>query len=144
MKLSIRSRYGTRLMLDMAQHYNEGPIQLGDIAKRQDVSVKYLEQIVRFLKSAGLVLAQRGAQGGYMLAYPPDKITVRTVVEVLEGTLSVVDCLDKKTCGRMGKCIARNVWDRLTKVMQDTLEAVTLASLMEECLKTPDGSNFEI
>ena len=144
MQLSTRTRYGLRLLLGLAMRYNQGYIQLHEIARTEEISVKYLEQIVRFLKSAGLVLAQRGAQGGYMLAYPPDKITVRNVVEVLEGTLSVVDCLDKKACGRMGICIARNVWDKLTKVMQETLEAVTLASLMEECQKTPDGSNFEI
>ena len=80
MKLSTRSRYGTRLMLDMAQHYREGPIHLGDIAKRQDVSVKYLEQIIIPLKKAHYIESVRGSKGGHILTKPPEEITVGEIV----------------------------------------------------------------
>ena len=85
MKLSTRSRYGTRLMLDMAEHYNEGPIQLGVIAKRQNIPVKYLEQIIIPLKKANYVKSVRGNRGGHMLAKPPDAISVGEIVDLMEG-----------------------------------------------------------
>ncbi len=85
MQLSTRSRYGTRLMLDMAQHYNDGPIHLSDIAKRQDLSVKYLEQIIIPLKKAGYIESLRGPQGGHILAKPPEEITVKEIVGLLGG-----------------------------------------------------------
>ena len=84
MKLSTRSRYGTRMLLDMAQHYNQGPVQVGDIAKRQGISVKYLEQIIIPLKRAGYVKSARGPKGGHALARRPEEITVGEIVALLE------------------------------------------------------------
>ena len=89
MKLSTRSRYGTRMMLDLAQRYDDGPVQIGDIAKRQDISVKYLEQLIIPLKKAKYVTSVRGPKGGHMLAKSPEKITVGEIVELLEGGTSL-------------------------------------------------------
>ena len=95
MKLSTRSRYGTRLLLDIAQHYNQGPIQLGDIAGRQDISVKYLEQIIIPLKKAHLIETVRGPKGGHLLARPPEEITVAEVVALMEEGASLVECTER-------------------------------------------------
>ena len=93
MRLSTRGRYGTRLMVDLAQHYADGPVSLAEIAKRQDLSAKYLEQLIILLKGAGLIRSVRGRRGGYMLARRPEEISVGEIVETLEGKLSLVDCV---------------------------------------------------
>jgi Rrf2 family protein len=131
MKLSTRSRYGTRLMLDMAQHYNEGPIHLGDIAKRQGVSVKYLEQIIIPLKKAHYIESVRGSKGGHILAKPPEEITVGEIVGVLEEGLSLVECVeDPAVCERAEVCPTRLLWKEASEAMLDRLQAVTLADLV--------------
>ncbi len=132
MKLSTRSRYGTRLMLDMAQHYNEGPIQLGDIAKRQDVSVKYLEQIIIPLKKAHYIESVRGPKGGHVLAKPPEEITVGEIVALLEEGTSLLECcVDATVCQRADICPTRLLWKEASEAMFDKLQAVTLADLVK-------------
>lgn len=132
MKLSTRSRYGTRLMLDMARHYNEGPVQLGDIAKRQDVSVKYLEQIIIPLKRAHYIESVRGPKGGHILAKPPEKITVGEIVAVLEEGTTLVECIeDPMVCERANICPTRILWKEVSEAMFGRLQAVTLADLVE-------------
>ena len=132
MKLSTRSRYGTRLMLDMAEHYNEGPIQLGDIAKRQDVSVKYLEQIIIPLKKAHYIESVRGPKGGHILTKPPDEITVGEIVAILEAGISLVECVEDPTvCERAARCPTRLLWKEVSEAMFERLQAVTLADLVE-------------
>jgi len=133
MKLSTRSRYGTRLMLDMAQHYNDGPIHLSDIAKRQDVSVKYLEQIIIPLKKAGYIESLRGPQGGHILAKPPEEITVKEIVGLLEEGTSLVECCDDTTvCKRTDICPTRILWKEASEAMFDRLQTITLADLVEK------------
>jgi Rrf2 family protein len=133
MKLSTHSRYGTRLMLDMAQHYNDGPIHLSDIAKRQDISVKYLEQIIIPLKKAGYIKSLRGAKGGHILAKPPEKITVKEIVGLLEKGTSLVECCDDTTvCKRTDICPTRILWKEASEAMFDRLQAITLADLVEK------------
>ena len=132
MKLSTRSRYGTRLMLELAQHYREGPLQLGDIAKRQEVSAKYLEQIIIPLKKAHYIESLRGSKGGHFLAKPPEKITVGEIVAVLEEGTSLVECVaDPTVCERADICPTRLLWKEASEAMFDRLEAVTLADLVE-------------
>jgi Rrf2 family protein len=132
MKLSTRSRYGTRLMLDMAQHYREGPIHLGDIAKRQDVSVKYLEQIIIPLKKAHYIESLRGSKGGHILTKPPEEITVGEIVALLEEGSGLVACAqDTTVCERAGICPTRLLWKEAYEAMFDRLEAITLADLVE-------------
>jgi Rrf2 family iron-sulfur cluster assembly transcriptional regulator len=133
MKLSTRSRYGTRLMLDMAQHYQEGPIQLGDIAKRQDVSVKYLEQIIIPLKKAHYIKSLRGPKGGHILTKPPEKITVAEIVALLEASTSLVDCtVDSTVCERANSCPTRLIWQEASEAMFARLQSITLADLVEK------------
>ena len=133
MKLSTRSRYGTRLMLDMAQHYHEGPIQLGDIAKRQSVSLKYLEQIIIPLKKARYIESVRGAKGGHTLSKPPEEITVGEIVAILEAGTSLVECVDDAAvCERADICPTRLLWKEVSEAMLDRLQAVTLSDLVEK------------
>lgn len=131
MKLSTRSRYGTRMILDMAQHHNKGPIQLGDIAKRQNVSLKYLEQIIRPLKRANYVKSFRGSKGGHMLNKPPEEITVGEVVALLEGGARLTNCsANPETCERVDSCLTRYLWIEASKAMFEKLSNITFADLM--------------
>ena len=131
MKLSTRSRYGTRLMLDMAEHHNQGPIQLGDIAKRQNISLKYLEQIIRPLKKADYIKSFRGAKGGHMLSKPPEKISVGEIVTLLEGGNTLIRCAENpENCERVDTCLTRFLWMEASKAMFDRLAAITFADLI--------------
>jgi Rrf2 family protein len=138
MKLSTRSRYGTRLMLDMAQHYHEGPIHLADVATRQGISVKYLEQIIIPLKKANYVKSRRGPKGGHILAKPPEEITVGEIVALLEDGMSFVECSDHDgSCERSSTCLTRRLWKEAAQVMFDKLYSATLADVMKEAEPSP-------
>jgi Rrf2 family transcriptional regulator, iron-sulfur cluster assembly transcription factor len=133
MKFTTRSRYGTRLALDIALHGNDGPVRIKDIAKRQNISVKYLEKLVRDLKQAGYIVSKRGPKGGHQLAKPQDMISVGEIVSVLEGELSLVDCVAKgENCARVAYCMTRDVWSQAAKAMSDKLHSITLAELVEK------------
>jgi len=133
MKLSTRSRYGTRLLLDMAQHYNQGPIQLGEIARRQGISVKYLEQIIIPLKKARFIDTVRGPKGGHLLARPPAEITVAEIVTLLEDGVSLVECTERaEICGRADTCPTRPIWKEASQAMINALKSITLADLVEK------------
>lgn len=134
MKLSTRSRYGTRLLLDMARHYDQGPVQLNDIAERQGVSVKYLEQILIPLKKAGYVTSKRGPKGGHMLAKAPGEVTVGEIVVLLEGKSEFVQCLSNpEICNRSDDCLTRPLWKQALDAMQEKLDGVSLADLLDGC-----------
>jgi Rrf2 family protein len=121
------------MMLDMAQHYDEGPIQIGDIAKRQDISVKYLEQLIIPLKKANYVKSVRGPKGGHMLAKLPEEITVGEIVKVLEGGISLSDCIENPhTCNKSSSCLTRGLWGEATQAMYDKLNSVTLSKMIKE------------
>jgi Rrf2 family iron-sulfur cluster assembly transcriptional regulator len=131
MKLSTRSRYGTRMMLDMAQHYDKGPTQIGAIAERQDISVKYLEQLIIPLKQAKYVQSVRGPKGGHMLAKPPDEITVGEIVDVLEGGIHLTHCVENPdVCEKSKDCLTRTLWEEATQAVYDKLGAVTLSEMI--------------
>jgi Rrf2 family protein len=132
MKLSTRGRYGVRLMLDLALHYGDGPIYLKDIAERQGISEKYLWQMVNPLKAAGLIVSTRGAHGGYALGKEPGSISLKELLEVLEGSLCLVDCVDDPSlCERAPSCISRDIWGEASRGMQQALEQTTLATMVE-------------
>lgn len=132
MKLSTRSRYGTRMMLDLASHYEEGPVQIGEIAKREDISVKYLEQLIIPLKKNGFVKSLRGPKGGHMLAKHPGDISMGEVVRALEGGIDLTVCIENPDeCTRSSRCAARGLWEETTKVMYEKLDSVTLLELIE-------------
>jgi Rrf2 family protein len=141
MKLSTRSRYGTRLMLDMARHYNGSPIQLGDIAKRQEVSVKYLEQIIIPLKKAHFISSVRGPKGGHILTRPPDEITVGEILAVLEDGATLVECIEHPSvCDRADLCPTRLIWKELSEAMFAKLLTITLADLVQQAKALESGS----
>jgi Rrf2 family protein len=129
-KLSTKSRYGTRMLVDMAQRYNQGPIQLGEIAKRQDISVKYLEQIIIPLKKAQYVKSVRGPKGGHILAKPPEEITLAEIVALLEEVSSLVECTENaEVCTRSDTCPTRLIWKEASEAMFERLKSITLADL---------------
>ena len=131
MKLSTKSRYGTRMILDLAQRYGKGAIQLGEIARRQNISLKYLEQIIRPLKKAKYVKSYRGAKGGHMLNKPPNEITVGEVVALLEGGDTLVNCdQDPESCERIDSCVTRYLWMEAATAMYERLATITFADLM--------------
>lgn len=132
MKLSTRSRYGTRLVLDLAERYNQGPIRLSDIARRQNISIKYLEHLIRPLKQADYVKSVRGPKGGHYLVKPPEDISIGDIVAVLEGGIELTKCTsDPQTCQRSGDCATRFVWYEATKAMYQRLSQITISDLMK-------------
>lgn len=133
MKLSTKSRYGTRLMLDMAQHYNNGAIQLSDIARRQDISQKYLEQIIIPLKKAKYIRSIRGAKGGYLLEKAPEDVTVGEIVTLFEGRADICECSENpETCCRTDICLTRNIWIEAAEAMYGKLNSITFLDLIEK------------
>ena len=133
MKLSTRSRYGTRMMLDLAQHYDEGPVQIRNVSKRENISVKYLEQIIIPLKKANFIKSVRGPKGGHMLAKPPKAITVGEIVRVLEGGINLSSCIENpEVCDRTSDCLTRDLWEETTKAMYEKLNSATLSKMINE------------
>jgi Rrf2 family protein len=133
MKISMRARYGLRLMIELGAHDGKGPLFLKNIARSQDISEKYLSQIVIDLKAANLIIATRGAHGGYSLARPPAEITTLDIVTALEGDLTLVECTrDPKRCIRATQCVSQGVWEKLGQAMMDSLRQIDLAELVEQ------------
>lgn len=132
MKLSTRARYGTRALLDLALHQGEQPVILKDIARRQQVSLRYLEHIIGSLIAAGIIRSARGARGGVSLARPPEEIRLSEVVQVLEGSITPAEYVDNPgVCDRSELCITRDIWGELKKAMNGLLESITLQDLLE-------------
>ncbi|MBN1499584.1 MAG: Rrf2 family transcriptional regulator [Spirochaetes bacterium] len=132
MKLSTRSRYGVRLMIELALNHQNGFMQLSTISQKQDISLKYLGQIVIQLKGAGLVMSGRGKNGGYSLSKSPSDINLRQVVEVLEGGISLVECIPDSDCSRAGVCVTREIWKQLSDDMASKLEKISLQYLADK------------
>jgi len=131
MRLSTRARYGTRLMLELANHFKKGSLFLKDIAKKEDISEKYLSHLVIPLKAVGYISSTRGAHGGYRLAKSPNEITLKGIVNTLEGGISPVECIENPdVCPRIDKCTARNVWLKLDEKMSELLDSITLDDLV--------------
>ena len=132
MKLSTRSQYGVRLMLALAQSYGKGYIYLKDIARSEGISEKYLSLITIPLKGVGLINASRGARGGYALARPPSEVTLKEIVDVLEGDSCLVDCMkDISACPRVPICASRDIWMLLGGKIAETLNSFTLERLVK-------------
>lgn len=143
MKISTRGRYSLRFMIDLAQHYSEGYISLKDIAKRQNISKKYLEQIIPFLNRSNLLIANKGHMGGYMLPKAPAEITVREILESAEGSLAPVSCMDNGTvvCDNAEECLTLPIYKGLYDVVINYLESVTLQDIID---KVPDNCEYYI
>jgi Rrf2 family protein len=132
MKLSTRARYGVRLMVELALNYGKGSVYLKDIAKGQNISEKYLSLIVIPLRGVGLVNSIRGAHGGYSLAKDPSQITMKEIVDVLEGDCSLVDCVNNpSTCPRVPICASHDIWAIIGGKISETLSSITLDMLVK-------------
>ena len=132
MRLSTKSRYGTRAVLDIALHAQNGPVNLGDISARQEISRKYLGQIISQLLTADILESIRGPQGGYILGRSPKEITLGDIIRTLDGSFAPVRCVDKPSlCKRTEKCATREVWAKAKESMECLFDEVTVADLME-------------
>jgi Rrf2 family protein len=131
MKISTKIRYGTRAMLELACRYGEGPIELREIAKRENISLKYLEQVIVPLRTAGLVKSARGSKGGYSLAKHPSEIYLKDLVETLDGPLNLIECLkDPKVCQKVPYCITRDIWKEVSEAIDGIFHSVTLEEMV--------------
>jgi len=133
MKLSTRTRYAVRAIIELAQNDSKKPLQLKIIAQRQDISVKYLEQLMAVLRSAGFVRSIRGSKGGYVLAKTPNEIKLNEVLHRLEGTVATVECVENDDyCSRSADCAARYLWTKVEQAIERALESVTLQDLVDK------------
>ncbi len=144
MKISTKGRYGLRAMVDLAANSKGEYIPLSDIAKRQDVSENYLEQVFGTLRKTGLVKSIKGAQGGYTISDNPSRITVGSILRALEGELSVVDDLEaqKKSGNIIEQCISEKVWESINKSINGIVDTITLEDLTEEFLRIKNSNEF--
>ena len=133
MKISSKGRYALRLMLDIAQHDNGKPVRIKDISSRQEISDKYLEQIISILNKAGFVRSIRGPQGGYLLTHHPEEYTVGMILRLTEGSLAPVACLEGEvnSCYRQENCVTLRVWEKLRDAINGVVDRITLADLLE-------------
>ncbi len=132
MKISTKGRYALRMLLDLAEHQNCGYISLKDIADRQGISKKYLEQIIPIFNKSGILKTVRGSQGGYQLSKAPDKYTVGDILRLTEGSLSPVSCAEEPSeCERSADCAMLSVWQGLYKVINEYLDSITLQDIMD-------------
>ncbi len=132
MKLSTRGRYATRALLDLALHEGEEPVLLKDIAQRQQISLRYLEHLITPLIAGGIVLSTRGPRGGVSLAKPREEIRLSEVIQLLEGSIAPVECVNNPgICTRSELCVTRDIWSELKKAMNGVLESITLQDLVE-------------
>ena len=133
MRLSTRARYGTRAMLDVALQGWEGPVHLRDIARRQEISKKYLEHLVSRLEVAGLLRSIRGAGGGISLTRPPSEIKLSQIFQTLEGPIALVECVDNpQWCPRSSGCATRDIWMEMGHLLSDFLASQTLDDLCRQ------------
>ena len=134
MKISTKGRYALRMMLDLAQHQSDGYVALRDIAQRQNISKKYLEQIVPVLNKFDILRTNRGFQGGYRLAKSPDQYTVGEILRLTEGNLAPVACLEHEPieCERSGECPTLPVWQGLYRVICEYLDGITLQDILDQ------------
>ena len=141
MKISTKGRYALRMLLDMAQHQQEGYVTLKDIAQRQGISKKYLEQIALILGQAGILHGVRGHQGGYRLVGKPADYTVLEVLQAMEGSLAPVACLDQgdNLCSRRGECLTLPLWEGLDAVISNYLSGITLQDVLDGKVGAPQA-----
>ena len=141
-RISTKGRYALRLMLDLAENNTGEPVRLKDVARRQEVSEKYLEQIISVLNKSGYVRSIRGPMGGYILSNPPSEYTVGMILRLTEGSLSPVECIEDDTiCHRQESCVTKYVWTKIAEAVNNVVDHITL-----EDLKTlgSEGSTYII
>lgn len=133
MKLSARSRYAARVLLDLAEHSGDTPVCASSISENTDISVPFIEQILRPLKNAGFIKSVRGAYGGHTLLKDPSEITLGDVVRTMSGDISITLCgSEPDSCPRTSNCRTRVAWEHISHVIERELDAITLANLMND------------
>lgn len=143
MKISTRTRYGMRAILELALAYKAGPLQIKVIAQRQNISAKYLEQLIAMIKAAGLVRSMRGPHGGYVLSKPPQDIKLSEIFRHLEGPVLTVECVEnQEACEQYADCITRQLWMEVNDAILNVLENKTLQDLVEMAEK--EKLNYQI
>ncbi len=132
MKLSTRARYGTKALLELALHWGEEPVLLKDISQRQQIPLPYLEHLISPLAQAGIIKGTRGTRGGVSLLKPPREIILSEVIQLLEGSIAPVECVDNpETCPHSDLCVTHDIWDEVKEAISKVLESVTLQDLVE-------------
>lgn len=141
MKISTKGRYALRMLIELAEQQDNGFIALKDIAAKQDISKKYLEQIIPILNRSGILMTNRGYQGGYKLAKAPGEITIGEILRNTEGSLAPVACLEQtpNQCERCNECITLPVWIGLEKVVNEYLDGITLQDILDRKNKQIDN-----
>lgn len=143
MKISTRAQYGTRALLDIASHYTGVPIRERDIAMRQNIPLPYLERLINMLVGTGIVISTRGSKGGVKLAKSPQDIKLIEVVSILEGSMTVVECLDNPdVCPRSKFCSTKDLWGDVNRAMLEVLESNTLQDLVDRQREKDDTQQF--
>lgn len=146
MKLSTKGRYGLRALIDLALYSDEEAVSIQSISNRQNISDSYLEQLMRKLKNNGLLVSERGAQGGYRLAKPAEEISVGDVLRALEGSLEAVSCGvgNNEHCQGEDLCVTRYVWQEINKSIQETVDSIKISQLVEESRKARDKGQIKV
>jgi Rrf2 family cysteine metabolism transcriptional repressor len=134
MKLSTKGRYGVKAMFELALHFGEEPVSIKTIAEKQNISDYYLEQLFGSLRKAGLIKSIRGAQGGYILSRPPEKITVADILNVLEGPIEISECIldDEISCSRANYCATRLLWIKISDSVNQVINSITLQDMVND------------
>lgn len=132
MKLSTKGRYGVKAMVDLAINYGETPVSIKSIAKRQNISECYLEQLFSPLRKANLITSIRGAQGGYVLSKEPKDITVADIMKVVEGPIEISECIDNSSCDNVDCCATRLLWEKIKNSIDDVMESITLQDIVDD------------
>lgn len=142
MKISTKGRYALRMMIDLAERKDDGFISLKEIATRQNISKQYLEQIVSLLNTSNMLRANRGKQGGYMLAKAPSQYTVAQILRITEGSLAPVACLEDEInlCDRVDTCKTLPVWTGLNKVISEYLQGISLQDILDQYQEKAESS----
>lgn len=146
MKISTKGRYGLRAILDIALNQHTGPVTIHSIAQRQEISERYLEQLLITLKQNGLIKSIRGFQGGYLLNKEPPDISVGDIVRALEGSIAPIDCIkenNQNRCSRAELCVTKKVWEDLGKAMTEVLDSYSLNELILQTQKLQASTNYD-
>lgn len=148
MKLTTKGRYAARAMLELALNHGNGPMQLREIAQKQEISERYLERMMTALVTAGLVRSTRGQHGGFSLAKNPGDILLSQIIQAVEGSLSLVDCVDDdQLCSRSDICVTRDIWVKVKEAMLDVLDSISLEQMVEmkkNKLNRPESKMYHI
>jgi len=144
MKISTKGRYALRIMLDLAQNHTGDFIPLRDVAERQDITVKYMEQIISVLSKAGYLKSSRGNGGGYRLARSPKNYRIGDILRTMEGNLAVIACLEDSPneCPRSNDCTTLPFWQGLNRVIEEYIDSMTLEDLMQNAIDRNQGANI--